>query len=200
MGAGMRIGPFSIGQSEPDDPYWDGFINRPPVDHRNSVNLAMADAEEGSVHPTRTEVHSPNVMASQIKELGQYLGINDVGIVQLAASPFEDDPGAPGPFFGIVSLLQADHDTRTAPGSGGQAPTVKGLFATFNLAAYIREMGYRANRSKTMDGERLGEIAGLGTLNPDGRLVSPRLRPCVHAAEVIVTELPLEPDAQEPVP
>jgi hypothetical protein len=77
---------------------------------------------------------------------------------------------------------------------------VKGLFATFNLAAYIREMGYRANRSKTMDGERLAAIAGLGTLNADGRLVSPRLRPCVYAAEVIVTELPLEPDAREPAP
>jgi hypothetical protein len=196
----MRIGPFKIGRTEPDDPYWDGFINRPPVDRRNAVNLAMAEAEEGSVHPTRTEVHSPNVMASHIKQLGNYLGVNEVAIVQLATSPFEDCPDAPGPFFAIVSLLQADHDTKTAPGSGGQAPAVKGLFATFNLAAYIREMGYRANRSKTMDGERLAAAAGLGTLTADGRLVSPRLRPCVHAAEVIVTELPLEADATEVAP
>jgi hypothetical protein len=194
----MRIGPFSFPRSESDDPYWDGFMNRPPVDPRNVVNLAMADAEEGSVHPTRTEIHSPNVMAGHIKELGKYLGLNEVGIVQLASNPFEDHSGDSGPFFGIVSLLQADQDVRTAPGSGGQAPAVKGLFATFNLAAYIREMGYRANRSKTMDGERLAAIAGLGTLSAEGRLQSSRLRPCVYAAEVIVTELPLEPDAQEP--
>jgi hypothetical protein len=196
----MRIGPFSILGKEPDDPYWDGFINRPPVDHRNVVNLAMADADEGSVHPTRTEIHSPNVMAGHIKVLGKYLGVDEVGIVQLASNPFDDDPGESGPFFSIVTLIQADQDVRTAPGSGGQAPAVKGLFATFNLAAYIREMGYRANRSKTMDGERLAAIAGLGTLNADGRLVSPRLRPCVYAAEVIVTELPLEPDAMESTP
>lgn len=193
----MRIGPFTIGHAEPDDPYWEGFINRPAVDHRNVVTLAMADAEEGSVHPTRTEVHSPNVMAGHVKQLGQYLGVDEVGIIQLAASPFEDDPDAPGPFFGIISLVQADHDVRTAPGSGGQAPAVKGLFATFNLAAYIREMGYRANRSRAIDAERLAAAAGLGALNSDGRLVSPRLRPCVYAAEVIVTELPLEPDARE---
>jgi hypothetical protein len=149
------------------------------------------------VHPTRTEVHSPNVMSGHVKQLGQYLGADEVGIIQLAVNPFEDDPDAPGPFFGIVSLIQADQDVRTAPGSGGQAPAVKGLFATFNLAAYIREMGYRANRSKTMDGERLAAIAHLGTIGSDGRLESPRLRPCVYAAEVIVTELPLEPDARE---
>jgi len=194
----MRIGPFSFPGSKPDDPYWDVFINQPPVDPRNVVNLALADAEEGSVHPTRTEVHSPNVMSRHIKELGRYLGIDEIGIVQLASSPFEDDPHGSGPFFGVVSLLQADQDVRTAPGSGGQAPAVKGLFATFNLAAYIREMGYRANRSRTMDGEQLAAIAGLGTLNAEGRLESPRLRPRVYAAEVIVTELPLEPDAQEP--
>jgi hypothetical protein len=196
----MRIGPFNIGRTEPDDPYWEGFINRPPVDRRNVVNLALADAEEGSVHPTRTEVHSPNVMSSHVKQLGQYLGADEVAIVQLSVSPFEDDVDGSGPFFGIVTLFQADHDTRAAPGSGGQAPAVKGLFVTFNLAAYIREMGYRANRPKTIDADRLAAIAGLGSLNADGRLESPRLRPCVHAAEVIVTELPLEPDAVEAAP
>jgi hypothetical protein len=157
----------------------------------------MAGAEEGSVHPTRGEVHSPNVTAGHVKELARYLGIDEVGIVQLATNPFESDCAATGPFFAIVSLLQADYDTRTAPGAGGQAPVVKGLFATFNLAAYIRELGYRAIRTKTVNGERLAAIAGLGKVNGDGRLVSPRLRPCVHAAEVILTELPLEPDGRE---
>jgi hypothetical protein len=195
----MRIGPFTIPQKEPDDPFWDGFINRAPVDPRNAVELAMANVEEGSVHPTRTEIHSPNVMAGHVKELGRYLGADEVGIVQLARNPFDEEADAEGPFFGIVFLLRADHDTRSSPGAGGQAPTVKGLFATFNMAAYIREMGYRANRPGTIDGERLAAIAGLGTLNGEGRLVSPRLRPCVHAAEVIVTELPLEPDAREPI-
>ena len=169
----------------------------PPADPGNVVSLALADLEEGSVNPARAEVHSPNVMAQHVKELGRFFGADQVGIVELAADPFGDPAAGPGRSFAIVFLLKADADTRTALGAGGQAPTVKGLFATFNMGAYIREIGYRATRSKTLDGERLAAIAGLGTLDGAGRLVSTRFGRGVHVAEVVITELPLDPDARE---
>jgi hypothetical protein len=174
-------------------------MNRPPADPRNVVSLALADLEEGNVNPARSEVHSPNVMAQHVKELGRFFGADQVGIVELAADPFGAGDGADGPgrSFAIIFLHKADADTRAALGAGGQAPTVKGLFATFNMGAYIREIGYRANRSKSLDGERLAARAGLGTLDVDGRLVSSRFGRGVHVAEVVVTELPLEPDARE---
>jgi len=47
--------------------------------------------------------------------------------------------------------------------------------------------------------ERLAVAAGLGNLNLDGRLVTPRFGRLVYVAEVIFTDLPLEPDGQEGV-
>jgi hypothetical protein len=191
----MRIGPLTIpgtGAEKVDDPYWDGFINRAPADRANVVSMAMADLDEGTVNPTRSEVHSPNVMAGHVRDLGRFLGVDRVGIVELA-KPASGDVRS----FGIVCVLQSDHDTRTSLGSGGQAPTVKGLFATFNIASYIRELGYPALRSKAVDGDALAARAGLGTLDGSGRLVNQKLGARPHVAEVIVTELPLEADAVE---
>jgi hypothetical protein len=128
-------------------------------------------------------------MSGQLKELGRFYGAAEVGIVGLAA----------GSEFAIVSMLQSDYDPRTARGIGGQTPRLKGLFATFTLAAFIRELGYSATRVASDDnrGERLAVVAGLGTLDGDGRLVHRRLGRGVHVAEVIVTDLPLQPDGWE---
>lgn len=172
-----------------NDPYWDAFINRPPADPNNVIPFAFRGLKEGDPNPARTAVHSPNVMSGHIKELGQFYGADGVGIVGLTS-----EPG-----FAIVSVLKADYDPRTAHGVGGQTPLLKGLFETFTLAAYIRELGYSARRVTVEDnrGERLAASAGLGSLDPDGRLVHPRLGRGVHVAEVIVTDLPLQPDGQE---
>ena len=72
-----------------------------------------------------------------------------------------------------------------------------GRFVTFSLAAYIREMGYRATNQLPGDEQRLAAAAGLGTLDAEGRLVTPRRSPRVHVAdEVIYTDLPLAPDGE----
>jgi len=183
--------PFSR-QSERDrDPYWDAFINRPPADPNNMIPHAFSQLHDGETNPVRTTVHSPNVMASHIKELGRFYGADLIGVVALAA-----DQG-----FAIVTVLQADYDPRTSAGVGGQTPVLKGLFATFTLAAYIRELGYRAMRTFAPEdrGERLAAVAGLGELTGDGRLVTRRFGRGVYVAEVIFTDLPLQPDGRESV-
>jgi hypothetical protein len=172
-----------------NDPYWDAFINRPPADPNNVIPFAFRGLKEGDPNPAQAAVHSPNVMSGHIKKLGQFYGADLVGIVGLAS-----EPG-----FAIVSVLKADYDTRTARGVGGQTPLLKGLFETFTLAAYIRELGYSAKRVSLEDnrGERLAATAGLGSLDTNGHLVNRRFSRGVHVAEVIITDLPLQPDGQE---
>ena len=184
----MRL-PFSRQRDTDGDPYWDAFINRAPVDPNNVIPHAFRHVRDGEANPVRTEVHSPNVMSSHIKELGRFYGADLIGIVELGA-----EPG-----FAIVSVLKSDYDTRTAVGAGGQTPALKGLFATFTLAAYVRELGYRATRVLVEDGrgERLAAAAGLGEVGGDGRLVTRRFGRGVYVAEVIFTDLPLQPDGQE---
>jgi hypothetical protein len=152
---------------------------------------AFSQLRDGETNPVRTEVHSPNTMSSHIKELGRLYGADLIGIVGLAS---DGD-------FAIVSVLEAEYDTRTAAGVGGQTPALKGLFATFTLAAYIRELGYCATRAfaEANRGQRLAALAGLGDLGADGRLVTRRFGRGVYVAEVIVTDLPLEPDGRESV-
>src|SRR6266851_3042927 len=187
----MRL-PFSRQGDRDRDPYWGAFINTPPADPNNVIPHAFSQVRDGETNPVRTEVHSPNVLASHIKEVGRFYGADLVGIVGL-----KSDEG-----FAIVSVLRADYDTRAAAGVGGQTPALKGLFATFTLAAYIRELGYRATRifGDGDRGERLAAAAGLGHLNADGRLVTPRFGRLVYVAELILTDLPLEPDGQESAP
>ncbi len=72
-----------------------------------------------------------------------------------------------------------------------------GRFVTFTLAAYIREMGYRATNQLPADQHRLAAAAGLGTLDAEGRLVVRKGSPRVYVAdEVIHTDLPLAPDGE----
>ena len=164
-----------------DDPYWDAFINRAPADPNNLIPYGFKQVTPGGVNPVRTEVHSPNVMSSHVKELARFYGADLVGIVQLPD------------YFAIVCVLRSDYDMRTAQGIGGQTPALKGLFASFTVGAYIRELGYTADASE-VDRERLAAAAGLGTLDADGRLVTRQFGRNVHVADVLLTDLPLEPD------
>lgn len=164
-----------------DDPYWDAFIHRAPADPNNVISHAFKQAKPGGVNPVKTEVHSPNVMSEHVKELARFYGADLVGIVQLDAG------------FGIVCAVGTDYDERTSPGVGGQTPAMKGLFAAFTLGAYIRELGYRADASE-VDRERLAAAAGLGTLDDSGRLLVRQFGRNVHVADVMLTDLPLQPD------
>ena len=168
-----------------DDPYWDAFIHRAPSDPNNSIPHAFKQVQPGGVNPVKTEVHSPNVMSEHVKELAKFYGAELVGIVALGS----------GGESAIVCVMRSDFDTRTAAGIGGQTPAMKGLFATYTLGAYIRELGYRADPGE-VDRERLAVAAGLGTLDTAGRLVTARFGKRVHLADVMLTDLPLEPDGR----
>jgi hypothetical protein len=154
-----------------DDPYWDAFINRPPHDPNNLITHAFKQVQPGGVNPVRTEVHSPNVMATHVKELAQFYGAEHVGIVAL-----------PGDRHAIICLVRADYDTSTALGLGGQAPAIKGLFASFTLGAYIRELGYATDATDIP----AARLASAARLNTNG----------MHIADVLVTDLPLQADAK----
>jgi hypothetical protein len=195
--------PFSRQRERDRDPFWDAFINTPPADPNNVIPHAFSQVHDGETNPVRSVVHSPNVLSSHIKELGRFYGADLIGIVALPAGSFSSK-GVPSGVqsFAIVTVLKADYDTRTSKGVGGQTPALKGLFATFTLAAYIRELGYSATRvfGEDQRGERLAAAAGFGQLNADGRLVTPRFGRLVYVAELILTDLPLEPDGQEVAP
>jgi len=166
-----------------DDPYWDAFINRPPADPNNVITHSFKQVQPGGVNPVKTEVHSPNVMAQHVKDLARFYGADLVGIVQMHSGS------------GIVCAVRTDYDERAAPGVGGQTPAMKGLFASFTLGAYIRELGYAADASEA-DRDRLAAAAGLGTLDSSGRLITRQFGHNVHVADVLLTDLPLQADGQ----
>jgi hypothetical protein len=165
--------PWRRSQDE-DDPYWEAFINRPPAKPDNLITHAFSRVQPGGVHPVRSAVHSPGVMTTHIKELGRFYGADRVAVVECA-----EDATLP---FAIVCAMRSEYDTRHALGIGGQAPAMKGLFVSFNLVAYIKELGYRASRTGE-DAERLAMVAGIGRQGPE-----------LHIADVVYTDLPLEPD------
>lgn len=188
----LRLGPLKIPwprtESRDDDPYWDFFINRPPADLANSVTELIRNAPEGNVFPTKADLHTPEITSGHVKELARYLGADLVGIARLSS---DDEEGYP---FAVICAVRADYDPRQAAGIGGQVPVQNGLFITFVLSAWIRELGFRAAASSHPNAEALAAAAGLGALNPNGRLVTPKYGTRVHVADVIRTDLALAAD------
>jgi len=192
----LKLGPLRIPWpgTEPKDPYWDTFINRPSNDLRNHMEEALRGAG-GAVNPTKMELHTPEITSDHLKQLATFLGAELVGIVQLR-EPAQPDEGEPYP-FAIVCAVKADYDPREAKGVGGQVPVRNGRFVSFTLASYIREMGYRATNQLPADEQRLAAAARLGTLNSEGRLVSPKHGNRIHVAdEVVHTDVPLAADGE----
>jgi hypothetical protein len=176
------------GSGEHADPYWESFLNRPIHDPRNVVAEMIRRSPEGAISPTKADIHTPEITSSHVKELARYVGAALIGIVE-----FDADHGDGLP-FGIVCVVRAEHDPRQNPGLGGQVPVQNGLFVTFVVAAYIRELGFRATAAVDENAERLAAAAGLGKLDAHGRLLAPKLGRHVHVAEVIRTDLPLAAD------
>ena len=201
----LRLGPLKIPwlgkDSREDDPYWDFFINTPPADLANTVTEMIRSAPEGNIFPTKAELHTPEITSSHVKELARYLGTDLVGIARLTAlSPLPTVGEGKGESdniqypFAVICAVEADYDPRQAPGIGGQVPVQKGLFITFVLSAWIRELGFRATSALDLNAEQFAAAAGLGTLNGEGKLVTPKFGTNVHVANVIRTDLPLAPD------
>ena len=202
----LRLGPFKIPWSRKDshhnDPYWDFFINTPPADLANTATELIRNAPEGNVFPTKAELHTPEITSNHVKGMAEYFGADLVGIARL---PLIDSPSSPSMGedrgegkeqypFAVICAVRADYDPREAPGIGGQAPVQNGLFISFVLSAWIRELGFRATAAPDPNAEKLAADAGLGTLNEKGRLVTPQFGANVHVANVIRTDLPMAPD------
>jgi hypothetical protein len=96
--------------------------------------------------------------------------------------------------FAVVCVVRAEHDPRSAQGIGGQVPVQNGLFITFVLSAWIRELGFHATPAQDPDAEKLAETAGLGKLDAAGRLVTRQYGTQVYVADIIRTDLPLAAD------
>jgi len=191
----LRLGPLKLPwlgkNSHKDDPYWDFFINTPPADLANTVTEMIRNAPEGNVFPTKTELHTPEITSSHVKGMAEYFGAELVGIARLNPNDAHDGESYP---FAVIYAVRVDYDPRQALGIGGQVPVQKGLFISFVLSAWIRELGFRASAAPDPDADKLAAAAGLGTLNQEGRLVTPQFGVNVHVANVIRTDLPLAAD------
>jgi hypothetical protein len=154
----------------------------------------IAKAPEGNIFPTPSELHSPDVTSSHVKELARYLGAQLVGIVDLSK---QDPEVARGYLFAIVTAVRAENDPYTSPGVGGQTPVQTGQFVTFIMASWIRETGYRGTMKLSVprqEREALAVAAGLGKFNGDGRLTVAKHGTKIHVADIIFTDLPLVAD------
>jgi hypothetical protein len=191
----LKLGPITLpfGKSE-DDPYWERFLKTPAADPRNAMTEMLRKSPEGAVAPVKSELHTPEITSTHIKELALYVGSDLTGVVRLPPNPGDPDAYP----FAVVCAVKAEHDPEKTPGIGGQVPVMNGKFSTFVLAAYIRELGYRATTADNPDpdAQRLAAAAGLGRLDAHGRLVTAKFGTRVHVAEIIRTDLPLAPDGE----
>jgi hypothetical protein len=167
------------------DALWDRFLNAAPVDPNNLVATGVQTLPDGTVFPVKSDVHSPEVMSRHVRELALFLGADRCGIARLTQA-VDDYP------FAVVCVVLSTDDPRIALGIGGQTPVLKAAYAVFNVAAWIRECGYRASRRSDLDGENLAMLAGIGALDASGRFVGGSNR-FAHVGQVILTDLPLAP-------
>lgn len=174
-----------------DDPYWDFFIKTPPADLTNTVTELIRNAPAGNIFPTRAEMHTPEITAHHVKDLARYCGADLTGIASLERSDTNHPDGHP---FAVLCVVRAEYDPRRSPGIGGQVPVQNGLFLSFVLSAWIRELGFRADVVSQLAADRLAAQAGLGQLNAEGRLVTPQFGAKVYVADAICTDLPLAAD------
>lgn len=180
--------PWSGKDTHKDDPFWDFFVNTPAVDPTNSVIELIRNAPAGNIFPTKAELHTPEITSSHVKGMAQYFGAEMTGIAKLDA----DAPSNPDRLpFAILCAVHADYDPRAAKGIGGQMPVQNGLFITFVLSSWVREMGFRAAVVRDANTDALAAKAGLGTLNGSGRLVTREFGAGVYVADAIYTDLPL---------
>ncbi len=187
------------------DPLWDRFVNRPLSDPGNDLSAAIRSAPEGAVYPVKTEVPDLAGMTANMKELGVWLGVDMVGIIRLQPGHVRPDELRDGqgqrsaeeivrdyPHV-IICGVQTDHDPSSTEGMAGRVASLEGNLVSFNLAAYIRELGYRASFGGA-DPVKVGEAAGLGRPGADGHFSAAGKKGWIHLSDPILTELPLEPD------
>jgi hypothetical protein len=150
-------------------------------------------------------------MSRHIKELAQWFGADLVGIAALqpahmraggqsnAGGSITEETERPEHSarqypFAVVCTIATDYDPGAAKGLGGQLAVQNGAVVNHHLRNYIRELGYRASIGGA-DPFAVAAAAGLGQLDGSGRFVTSRRGAHIHVADVILTDLPLAPDA-----
>jgi len=186
-----RKWPWSKKDVHRDDPYWDFFIKTPPADLTNTVTELIRNAPAGNVFPTKTDIHTPEIMSQHVKDMARYFGAEWTGIAKLESHDDQHPDGYP---FAVLCAVRAEYEPRVSPGIGGQVPVQNGLFITFVLSAWIRELGFRARVESQWEAKTLAAQAGLGRLDAEGRLVTPQFGTKVYIADAICTDLPLIAD------
>lgn len=169
-----------------NDPLWDHFISRPPVDSDNEMAPALRSAGTGNVFPSKSTLPSPERLTQDLGELARFLGAHALAAIKTDASLPESED-AP---FTIVCTVRAQYQPSESPGIGGQHAAREAASVNFSLAAYIRELGYQA-RVKEAPSDRIAASAGLGSVRPDGKFTSPGLGTKVYVGDVILTDVPL---------
>jgi hypothetical protein len=133
-------------------------------------------------------------MSRQIKDFGQWLGADLVGIAALQPAQEQTSGQVESPYpFAIVCAIATEYDPKEAPGLGGQLAVRNGAVVNHHLRNYIRELGYRTSVGGVDPGP-VAVTAGLGTLDQRGRLVAKTRGAYLHVADAILTDLPLAPD------
>ena len=190
-------------RNKAEDPYEEFYRRAPAVDPRNLIVNRIRESPEGSVFAVKSDTHTPAVMSAHIKELGRFFGADFVRIVELAglsteaaAAPVPDTEEWRDLAYAIVCGFRAEHDPRDAPGIGGHAVALKGAFATFQISAIIREFGFRATKQSGLDPEQVAVAVGIGALSKDGRIAVSGFGSKIHLADLILTDLPVEPDGK----
>ncbi|MFQ5682904.1 MAG: hypothetical protein ACE5HC_06490 [Candidatus Binatia bacterium] len=191
------------------------------TDPNNCLRSIMAKVPEGKVNTKQTPVDDPARMARNIKEIARFLGATVVGISHLeqayvyshrARGNAEMGQKAGDPIdlrhrYAICMGFASDYhkflsnnsrisDAEYGLGNNEMIPT------TFQLASYIREMGYPARAHHYGRGEvnpiPLAVNAGLGELGRHGMLVHEEYGSRLHLS-VVTTDLPLEVDKPEDI-
>src|SRR5215467_5418046 len=114
----LQLGPFKIPwfgkDSHKNDPYWDFFVNTPPADLANTVTEMIRNAPDGSVFPTKAELHTPEITSSHVKGMAGYFGAELVGIAKLdnisLLPPGEGEGEGDHYPFAIICAVHADYD------------------------------------------------------------------------------------------
>jgi hypothetical protein len=161
------------------------------VDLTNTVTELIRHAPAGNIFPTQADIHTPEITSQHVKDMARYFGAEWTGIATLERHEAHQPDGY---LFAVLCAVQAEYDPRVSPGIGGQVPVQNGLFITFVLSAWIRELGFRANIESQLEAETLAAQAGLGRLDAEGRLVTSQFGAKVYVADAICTDLPLIAD------
>ena len=179
------------------DPYEDFYRNAAPRDPRNLIVNRLREAPDGGVFAVKAETHTPEVMASHVKEMGRFFGADLTCIVKTdglgIVADGEEEALSHLP-FAVLMLFRSEFDSRDAPGIGGNAVALAGAHATFQVAAIIREYGYEARRVVPADRDGVAARAGLGSLDDRGRLKTRQFGTKQHVADIILTDLPVAVD------